>query len=481
MNIENIIKYMELTPWNTNMSILRQLIDYEIDNRERKKQILEYAKRNYRNLNSTVFAGMLDTSNFPPSIEDLQSKYNFAYYSSMSAAVTAVNNGTSNADVDKADAVAGVYTDQKGGVNVVLLKDTMETATISVSADMNINLGGHTLTHGGVDLAASDIAIDIVSGNVVIDGRLIGSAVKAYNPSNHVIVFRIQASGNAVFYGGSYIAENGSENSSKKTACIIMNYGKATAYDCKIMSETTNGNSMAIQCSGSATLTISNCHIKSTATDGKSLGVSNSGTGTVTNCDIRAYSNYHKDGDNYLAYSQGVVNKGSITISDCYVLGTHSGVQNGGTLYVNGGTYEAYGHGGIYFGTGTTAAYVRNATLKDSLTMPDEYIATSQRNGAGFYIGGSVDACNMTVYMDNCKAYGEASQIVLRGTKNEQNNTLYISRSKLYDLDGNTLSVRIDNETHKLYLGKDCNFTAENTTLPSAVIVTDEVYVYNKN
>jgi hypothetical protein len=31
--------------------------------------------------------------------------------------------------------------------------------------------------------------------------------------------------------------------------------------------------------------------------------------------------------------------------------------------------------------------------------------------------------------------------------------------------------------THKLYLGVGNNFTAENTTLPSAVIATDEVYV----
>jgi hypothetical protein len=213
-----------------------------------------------------------------------------------------------------------------------------------------------------------------------------------------------------------------------------------------------------------------------TIDNGEVVGVSNDGGTTITNCNIRAYSNYHKDGAGYSVSSQGVGNKGTLTINDCYVLGTHSGLSNYGTLYVNGGTYEGYGHGGIYFsGTGTTS-YVRNATLKDSLTMPDGYTATSQRNGAGFYIGGTTGN-NIKVYMDNCKIYGTASQIVLRGSSNEKNNTLKISNSDLYDLNGDYLSVRIDNDTHKLYIGKGCNFTAENTTLPSAVIATDEVYV----
>jgi hypothetical protein len=148
-------------------------------------------------------------------------------------------------------------------------------------------------------------------------------------------------------------------------------------------------------------------------------------------------------------------------------------VNNAGTLYINGGTYEGYGHGGIYFNVGTTA-YVRNATIKDNPKMPEGYTATANHNGAGFYIG---SGDNIKVYMDNCKIYGTASQIVLRGSSGEQNNTLYISRSKLYDLDGDYLSVRIDNDTHKLYIGKGSNFTAENTTLPSAVIATDEVYI----
>jgi hypothetical protein len=144
-------------------------------------------------------------------------------------------------------------------------------------------------------------------------------------------------------------------------------------------------------------------------------------------------------------------------------------------LYVNGGTYESYGHGGIYFAGADTTAYARNAVLRDC-DMPDGYTATSGRNGAGFYVGG---ANGISVYMDNCDISGanKAQLFVLRGTSGEQNNTVYISNSRIED----GAKIRIDNDTHKLYIGRGNNFTADDTNRPGAVIVTDEVYVYNKN
>ena len=162
---------------------------------------------------------------------------------------------------------------------------------------------------------------------------------------------------------------------------------------------------------------------------------------------------------------------GTLTINDCYVMGTHSGMQNDGTLYVNGGTFESYGHGGIYFtGEGTTA-YVRNATLKDSLTMPEGWEGTSQHNGAGFYIGGG---SNENVYMDNCDIYGSAAyqMFVIKGS----NNALYVSNSTINNLTGGDTKIRIDGN-NKMYLGIGNNFTAEDTNNPDAVIVTNEVYV----
>ena len=152
-------------------------------------------------------------------------------------------------------------------------------------------------------------------------------------------------------------------------------------------------------------------------------------------------------------------------------MGTHSGMQNFGTLSVNGGTFEGYGHGGVYFSCDGTTSYVRNAVLRDC-PMPDGYTATAGRNGAGFYIG---SATNVNVYMDNCDIYGIAdSQIAVIKTND---NALYISNSTINNSRGGDANIRIDEGNNKLYLGRGNNFTAEDTNNPEAVIVTDEVYV----
>ena len=462
-----------------------------------------------------------------PSIEYLQSKYEFEYYSTLNGAVNDVNNGTigTNADANKEDAVAGIYTNA-GQTYVVLLKDTTEATRVKTTVDMTINLGGHTLSTN------DKVGINLLSGNLVIDGRLSGSTILMKQTSgNNAKAIQLTNTGNCTINGGTYISNSeyadgscialydtsnisisnakiyatetngktralefhegtsGNINNCEITAVSttgtfaigIRVDGNISITDCNITSMSGGNFTNAVEASATATLTIINCDITATATNGDSCGLQNlnGASATVTNCNIRAYSNYFADGNTYTASSHGVNNHGTLTINDCYVMGTHSGVQNVGTLYVDGGTFESYGHGGIYFGGPGTTSYVRNATLKDSLTMPEGWEGTSQHNGAGFYIGGFTGQDNISVYMDNCNIYGSASQIVLRGSSGEKNNTLYISNSNIYDLDGNTLSVRIDNDTHKLYLGTGNNFTADNTNRPSAVITTNETYIYN--
>ena len=77
--------------------------------------------------------------------------------------------------------------------------------------------------------------------------------------------------------------------------------------------------------------------------------------------------------------------------------------------------------------------------------------------------------------MDNCNLTSENKAIVLRGSSGEQNNSLYISNSTATkDSDG--IAVRIDNNTHKLYLGVGNNFNEDNATIKEAVIITNETY-----
>ena len=405
---------------------------------------LEYlVKPEYRKNPFDGLIGWILEKNRPPSVEDLQNQYAFTYYSTMNKAVTDVNNGTTaNSDSTKDSAVAGVYTDENGGKNVVLLKDHTESAQIDIYVDMTINLGGHTLSADG------NICLKIRGGNITIDGRLAGSSI--VQNSNTVTSICIQTP------------------SSSTSKCVYINGGT-------YLSNCPNGQAEVITNRAKVCeMVISNCNIIAKTDTNTAYGIFclDGTTVTVNNCDIKAYSDYHKDDNNsnYSASSLGVANLGTLTLNDCKVMGTHSGVESNGTLTVNGGTYEGYGHGGFYFSGNGETAYVMDAVMRDC-DMPDGYTATSNRNGAGFYLGGDG---NNKVYMDNCDIYGiSASQIIVIKTTD---NTLYISNSTINNTNGGDANVRIDSG-NTLYLGVGNNFTAEDTNNPSAVIVTDEVYV----
>lgn len=403
-------------------------------------------------------------ANRPPSVEDLQSKYEFRYYSTMNKAVTDVNNGTTaNADAEKGTAVAGVYTDENGGKNVVLLKDHTEASRITLSADMTVNLGGHMFSTG------DKVGIDIASGNIFIDGRLHRSGVHVIrNDGGNAKVLQLKSAytGACTVIGGDYTGES---NGATNNACVAVLGGSVNIRSANIYAIDINGTTQGVSVNDGANVSIFNSNIRAISTKGKTRGINSAGTASVSQCDILAYSNYHGDDSDYTEDSVGIQNTGTMTIHDCYSMGAHSGVSNLGTLYVNGGTYEGYGHGGFYFsGTGTTS-YARNAVIRDC-DMPDGYTATSQRNGAGFYLG---DATNVNVYMDNCDIYGTAaSQIFVIKTTD---NALYISNSTINNQNGGATNVRIDSG-NTLYLGRGNNFDATNTNNPEAVVVTDEVY-----
>lgn len=453
-----------------------------------------------------------------PTVEELQEQYAFTYYSTMNKAVTDVNNGSigANEDAVKDTAVAGVYTDENGGKNVVLLKDHTESARIAPSVDMTINLGGHTLS------SVAAVCIRVAGGIVTIDGRLPGSQIVANQESVGAICIQVNSTSTSKrvsIQGGTYISscpvgqvegvvnrgpscemyisdaniivtsENGttfgvnlitgtatisncviSTSSSDGQTYSVYNEGSATISKCNISATSRDGTAWGVLLKN-GTATISNCGITASS-NGNSGGVINSGIAYISNSNIRTYSNYYKDGENFTASSRGVYNEnGTLTMNDCYVMGTHCGLSNFGTLYVNGGTFEGYGHGGFYFSADSNTSYVCNAIIRDC-EMPDGYTATANRNGAGFYFG---ECTNGQVYMDNCEINGiAASQIfVIKGTSN----TLYISNSTVNNTNGGDANIRIDDGGNMLYIGRGNNFTADNTNHPGAVIVTDEVYV----
>ena len=387
-----------------------------------------------------------DLSNFPDSIEDLENEYEFIYFSTLEKAVSAINAGALDSyDATKETAGASVYEDKTGKLYALLLKDEKTVSRLQPSVDMTINLGGHKLS------SADILCINVKGGTFVLDGRLPGSGIAHTGTSSTIGCIQVPAtstSQSVTILGGTYTVTN-------------TNGGNAVGLNLKSLNCVT---------------TVKDCAITAVTTNNKANGCVNDGITVFTKCDMRAYCNYNlSDAGTYTALSYGVYNTGSLTMKDCYVYGTHSGIGSTNSVDIDGGTYEGFGHGGLYASGAAKTYRIYNATLKDSPVMPTGYTNTAPNNGSGIYIGGS-GAANTTMYVDNCAIYGPASQLVIRGSSGEQNNTVYISNSKLYDTDGTTISVRIDNDTHKLYSGIGNNFTADNTTLPEAVVVTEDAY-----
>ena len=158
--------------------------------------------------------------------------------------------------------------------------------------------------------------------------------------------------------------------------------------------------------------------------------------------------------------------QGVTTISNSYAFGTYSGMIafQGSKTYVTGGTFESPGYGGIYFDHGTTGeAYIEGAKIAscDYKGRHEEFTA---ENKAGLYI----TRTNTTAYLNNCEitnAKGPAFELT-------SNVTAYISNSTI----SKDYKSSINNNTNKLYIGRGCNFTADDTNLPEVVTITNEVY-----
>lgn len=362
--------------------------------------------------------------------------------------------------------------DVDGKKYIELLSDIKLTDRIEISTDSKENvvliLNGHTLT------SEQDIVIRIWDGNLEIDGTIEGSQIISTSENGSAFVV-LQNRGNCIINGGTYISDIDIRSMSSET---IYTMGNLTITDAKIVSKNLSGSAVAIRTFQQSEAKIINCDIVADAKNGKAYGLINAGTMEVSNSSIKALANYTTD---YKNISQGIQNNRKLTINDSYVLGTHSGIQSEGPLEINGGTYESYGHGGIYFTSSNKTSYVRNAKIQWT-KMPDGYKGDpGNNNGSGFYIGGSAGRDNIIIYMDNCDIYGPSSPFVLRGSSGEKNNTLYISNSRI---NTNGSGFRIDNNTHSLYLGVNNNFD-ENNILSSqiaqmsVIFHTEEVYIKN--
>lgn len=474
------------------------------------------------------------------SLQDYKTYFDLDYYSSLLSAIEDVNNGTigENSDSDMKNATAGIFTSEES-VYVVLLKDSTEKSCMTIRSEMTLILCGNSLSVDDTIAVSvlSDCTIDgrfegssiemnkddgqTVTNIFVQAGKcnIIGGSYKVDSVGANASCIQV--------YEGSELIVSDASISATETENIIKSvfvYPNAmlTMENCEVMTNSQKGTVYSIYISEAGCGRLSECEIQSFSEKNICCGLHNQGELSVTSCTVNveslesascavenmkdimannstfisksninacgvwsrgdlnlteciaeAYSNYHSDDQGDQSSSIGIMVYGISTITDCYSMGTHSGISVYGETTINGGTYESFGHGGIYFcGPGKTS-YVRDATIR-SCEMPEGYTYSKDNdNDTGFYIGGGLGADNIVVYMDNCDIYGEKYPIVLRGTDKEKYNYWYISNSRI-----NTESpIRIDNGSHKLYLGAGNNFGPENSTLERTVVETEEVYI----
>ncbi len=488
------------------------------------------------------------------------------YYPSLSAAVAAVNGGAAGATTADDSTLVEVVTSSKERPKVRLLGDVAENTAVTVGADMELMLNGHTLRfteigaylsfgsetdaviygaggtitktleHTGTD---SSMLISTEGNSLRIRGGTYTNAcatggtaltirataacqllevedctINAENSNNIAYAFQTQAkdafvrncnikadashtaygilsAGGCKVWDSNIDAHNTGENTAVGVRVIT---GSIVLKGCKLHVAADTNWAFGVEVEGGA-VTVESCTLRADAFDNYAIGIRiNAGTASVTKSKIVATvhggdnssstgisvasntSLNAKDTD-ILADSTpicgnpgnntyGIANYGTAYLENVRVNGNHSAVQNGtnAKLYVSGGVYTGYSHGGFYFAHGAGGeAFVNDAILRGGHYegVYDYTDVPKNIKYAAAYIGGGPgeNNWNITAYLDGCvfDASDCHRAMVLRGSHSEQNNTINISNCVvgLGTLDEGT--IRIDNATLRLNVGAGNN------------------------
>ena len=393
------------------------------------------------------------------------------YYTSIADALTAINNSTyeDNTSTTLQQASAGLTVENEIP-KLVLTKDTELASALTLSKDMIFDLDGNTLNF------TSATGFDVTAGNVTIDGSDAGSKIAIANTTSTTGVN--VTGGTCTLNGGEYRADSAGPGTryAPNSFVVVASGAKLEAEGAEInVYDTTTGTIGGIWVKEGGQANISNTNIFASGVDGLFVNaLYNDGTCVANNSDFIGYANHKANaaGNDYGSTCNGIKNQGTLTLKTCDVKGFHSGMTNTGALYVDGGTFEGYSHGGIYFSNVTQAAYVKNATLYENEVLPDGYVddGVAGTNHAGFYVGGGD---GIVVYMDNCSITGKYYPFVIRASGLEVGNTVYISNSNIGEYER---YIRIDNKSHKLYIGTGCNFATVAAYYEEAVVETTDDY-----
>ena len=421
-----------------------------------------------------VTNGLIDTSDIATnntfeslgvyqSTEQLQKKYKFSYYSTLSGAINDVTNDTvgENADSNQVDATAGIYKNNNDTI-VVLLKNTTEAKRMKIYNDMTINLGGNTLTLN------DDMAFDIFSGNLKIDGRIRGSRIDI-NRVDYEYAYGIQfRSGALTIDGGTYTIT--ADSTAKGT--VFINNVTTDAKTLNVQNATMNATAP----SGIVCAIIGAPKIEFETNVSNSTISASSDTGNATAISMKAKNILNINNSNVMSISNantcyGIQSVYRLNAKNCNVKGLGTSIIAYGEINIDGGLYEGNVYGAMYIMGSDTTGNIKNAKIK-WCELPENCTNTTSSFISGITIGKDP---NVSLYIDNCEIYAPKQPIILVGNNNAANYKLYISNSKI-NMDYTRKGIIIDSDTHIVYIGKGNNFTAQDTNRESSIVLTDEVY-----
>lgn len=397
---------------------------------------------------------------FPLSGCELYNKDGVYYYENLQDALYDINGecvGKRDQSVDGNPSV--VVTLNDGTSTICLLKDVTMDDTILLN-NTNFNFNGFVLRNNKATLI-------ITYGNCRIYNGFLYRLCEGENGQDGIVVSR-----NSICHIENIVFESDS------SSCIniaIHVYGEMfmTGSTVKVSSLESDQNTVTVAIYGNifSNVYIDGSDIIAKSDFGRVDGVYVGDVGKLVNSHIVAYANYQSNETRFTSCAIGCNNDGTLVINNCNIYGVHSGIDSHGDLFVDAGIYRGYGHGGIYCSGANRTYRIANATILQA-EMPIGYtdIGVGCMMG-GIYIGGGENKDNINVFIDNCVIKAAKNPIVLRGTNGEKNNSLYISNTVL-----DVRHVRVDNDTHRVYIGNGCNFEELHVDIPEVVVYTNVDY-----
>ena len=447
------------------------------------------------------------------------------YYSDLSTAITDINNGVAtNALADSDNAKVSVFTAHTGVLTVMLLNDVSESVAITVNKDIDLVLNGKALNL----ITAAAVLTFGVGTKCRINGEVVGSSVVMDGVSATANTAMITTNGDLLeIHGGEYKIHM---NNTKRVSCIVagascgkllMSAANMHVYNdgvgqCRILQSQAKKslieNVHGIGVSGSiiygiflgGDMEVRNSEINVRGgtegaygvstydgfdfkiNDSRLLAVSNvkKAIAIWTKPEARTYAentymftdspDCHADSGNH---ALAVLSQGETHLTNCVCVGTHSAAMTTeGTLYINGGEFTGFCHGGVYVSTSECDVFINDAIVRcGNYEGEFDYSGKTAEIYGSMYICGSANSNNITAYLDGCTIeHNGEHPIVMRGTDGEQNNTINISNS---NIGGGT--IRIDNDTLKLNVGIGTNITTDMIENPARAEFTGELYRRN--